>query len=73
MFYYLIWVRSAKYHGSEPLTYASDQKLVSGSIVQVEMLKELVMGIVSGPTTQPRFQTSLLLPFMICRPYRLTY
>jgi primosomal protein N' (replication factor Y) len=57
MFYYLIWVRSAKYHGSEPLTYASDQKLVSGSIVQVEMLKELVMGIVSGPTTQPRFQT----------------
>ena len=57
MFYYLVWVRSAKYHGHEPLTYASDQRLVSGSIVQVEMLNELVLGIVSGPTTQPRFQT----------------
>jgi primosomal protein N' (replication factor Y) len=57
MFYYLVWVRSHKYHGHEPLTYSANIRLPSGSIVQVEMLKELVMGIVSGPTTQPRFQT----------------
>jgi primosomal protein N' (replication factor Y) len=57
MFYYLVWVRSHKYHGHEPLTYSADKRLPSGSIVQVEMLKETVMGIVSGPTTQPRFQT----------------
>ena len=57
MFYYLVWVRSHKYHGHEPLTYSTDERLPSGSIVQVEMLKELVMGIVSGTTTKPRFQT----------------
>ena len=57
MFYYYVWVRSHKYHGREPLTYASAERLASGTIVQVEMLKELVLGIISGPTTQPRFQT----------------
>jgi primosomal protein N' (replication factor Y) len=57
MFYYFVWVRSHKYHGSEPLTYASDRQLPTGSIVQVEMRGELVLAIVSGPTTQPRFQT----------------
>ena len=60
MYYYYIWVRSHKYHGKEPLTYVSDQRLTSGSIVQVEMLKELVMGIVSGPTTEPRFKTKAI-------------
>ncbi len=57
MFYYYVWVRSHKYHGHEPLTYTADRKLLTGSIVQVEMRGELVLGIVSGPTTQPRFQT----------------
>lgn len=57
MFYYYVWVRSNKYHGREPLTYCHGQRLASGSIVQVEMLKELVFGIVSGATTKPRFQT----------------
>ena len=57
MFYYFVWVRSHKYHGHEPLTYAADRQLATGSIVQVEMRGELVLGIISGPTTQPRFQT----------------
>jgi primosomal protein N' (replication factor Y) len=57
MFYYFVWVRSHKYHGHEPLTYAANERLPSGSIVQVEMRGELVMGIISGSTTQPRFQT----------------
>src|SRR5665213_3029695 len=57
MFYYLVWVRSRRYHGSEPLTYASPKKLVTGSIVQVELQKELVLGFVSGPTSEPRFKT----------------
>ena len=57
MFYYLVWVRSHKYHGHEPLTYSADKRLPSGSIVQVEMLKQMVMGIISGSTSQPRFQT----------------
>ncbi len=57
MFYYFVWVRSHKYHGHEPLTYTADRKLPTGSIIHVEMRGELVLGIISGPTTQPRFQT----------------
>jgi len=57
MNYYFVWVRSSRYHGSEPLTYASTARLATGSIVQVELQKQLVLGIVSGPTTKPRFQT----------------
>ena len=60
MFYYLVWVRSSRYHGSEPLTYASDTKLAGGAIVEVELQRELVMGIVTGPTTAPRFQTKAI-------------
>jgi len=56
MFYYYVWVRSAKYHGNEPLTYSADRQLATGSVVQVEMRGEMIMGIISGPTTQPRFQ-----------------
>jgi primosomal protein N' (replication factor Y) len=57
MFYYFVWVRSARYHGSEPLTYASETKLSAGQIVQVELQRELVLGFVSGATSEPRFKT----------------
>lgn len=57
MFYYFVWVRSARYHGHEPLTYASETKLQAGQIVQVEMQRELVLGFVSGSTAEPRFKT----------------
>ena len=57
MKYYGVWVRSVRYHGSEPLTYASRESLPTGSIVEVELQKELVLGVVSGPTSRPRFQT----------------
>ncbi|HSX45423.1 MAG TPA: primosomal protein N', partial [Candidatus Saccharimonadia bacterium] len=56
MFYYQVWVRSGRYHGSEPLTYSSDEKLAAGSVVQVELQTELVLGFVSGTTTRPRFK-----------------
>ncbi len=57
MYYYFIWVRSNRYHGSEPLTYAAEQRLSAGSIVEIELQKELVLGVVSGLTTEPRFKT----------------
>lgn len=57
MYYYFVWVRSNRYHGHEPLTYAAERRLPTGSIVKVELQKQLVMGIISGPTTAPRFQT----------------
>ena len=60
MYYYFVWVRSNRYHGQEPLTYSSQGHLAQGSIVQVELQKELVLGVVSGPTTQPRFQTKMI-------------
>lgn len=56
MFYYFVWVRSSRYHGHEPLTYSSTQKLSAGQIVEVELQREKVLGVVSGPTTKPRFQ-----------------
>ena len=57
MFFYLVWVRSNRYHGHEPLTYSSVKKLSAGSIVQVELQKELVLGFVSGATSEPKFKT----------------
>jgi primosomal protein N' (replication factor Y) len=57
MFYYLVWVRSNRYHGSEPLTYANRQKLASGQLVRAELQHEVILGVVSGSTTKPRFQT----------------
>lgn len=56
MYYYLVWVRSSRYHGSEPLTYAYDERLTTGSIVEVEMQRSMVLGVVSGTTTKPRFK-----------------
>ncbi len=57
MFYYSVWVRSNRYHGQDPLTYASKARLKTGAIVQVELQRELVIGIISGTTTSPRFKT----------------
>ncbi len=60
MNYYFVLVRSNRYHGKEPLTYSSSQRLVAGSIVQVELQTELVLGVVSGPARSPRFQTKAI-------------
>lgn len=61
MKYYLVWVRSARYHGSEALTYASEQMLRTGAIVQVELQKQLVLGVVTGSTGEPRFKTKPIM------------
>jgi primosomal protein N' (replication factor Y) len=57
MYYYLVWVRSNRYHGQEALTYSSSRNLPAGSIVSVELQKQLVLGVVTGATGKPRFQT----------------
>lgn len=57
MYYYSVWVRSNRYHGQEALTYKSKERLVNGSIVQVPLQKQLVLGIVTASTPKPRFQT----------------
>jgi primosomal protein N' (replication factor Y) (superfamily II helicase) len=63
MYYYFVWVRSSRYHGKQALTYGSQQRLATGSIVQVELQKEVVMGVVTGPTAEPRFQTKPIVAF----------
>ncbi|MDL2363594.1 MAG: primosomal protein N' [Patescibacteria group bacterium] len=60
MYYYFVWVRSSRYHGKDPLTYSSEQRLASGSIVEVGMQKDTVMGVISGPTGKPRFKTKAI-------------
>lgn len=56
MFYYLVWVRSQRYHGTEPLTYSSSKRLPVGSLIEVELQNLTVPGFISGLTTKPRFQ-----------------
>ena len=55
--YYYVWVRSSRYHGKEALTYQTDQSLRTGSLVQVPLQRESVMGLVTGPAPTPRFKT----------------
>jgi primosomal protein N' (replication factor Y) len=55
--YYLVWVRSIKYRGREPLTYSSDQKLLPGQLVRVALQKEEVLGFVERAVSKPAFQT----------------
>ncbi|HVX23845.1 MAG TPA: primosomal protein N' [Candidatus Saccharimonadales bacterium] len=57
MFYYEVWVRSSRYHGMEGLTYSSTERLNVGQIVQAELQKELVLGVITKATAKPRFQT----------------
>lgn len=56
MFYYSVWVRSSRYHGDDPLTYAYAKRLKTGQIVQIELQRELVLGAITGVTTKPRFK-----------------
>ncbi len=57
MNYYAVWVRSNRYHGKEALTYSAEERLRTGSIVRMELQKEIVPGVIAGPAERPRFQT----------------
>ena len=57
MFYYEIWVRTNRYHSSDPLTYSSEVKLKNGSLVSVELQRTLVPGFVISETSKPKFKT----------------
>ncbi len=61
MYYYLVLVRSGRYHGKEALTYASSERLAKGRIVRVELQKQAVLGVVAGQATKPRFQTKPII------------
>ncbi len=59
--YYRVLVGSQRYHGTEALTYSSDDKLDPGQIVRVMLGKTPVLGILYEPTDQPSFATKPIL------------
>ena len=57
MQYYHIWVKSVQYRGSDPLTYCYKSSLDIGSIVEVELRAEIVLGVVVAVVKRPSFET----------------
>lgn len=57
MYYYEVWVTSIRYKGIHGLTYASTTELAAGSIVRVELQRELTSGVVVRQTTRPKLKT----------------
>ncbi len=57
MYYYQIWVRSNKYHSSEPLTYKHPTLIKTGSIVRIFLQHAEINGLIIGKIERPRFQT----------------
>lgn len=68
MNYYGVWVRSNRYHGKEALTYGSKERLGRGRIVRVELQKETVLGVISGPAEKPRFKTKEIVEVLELPP-----
>lgn len=61
MHYYQVWIRSNRYHGNEPLTYESPQKLAIGQLVRVPLQRQTVTGFVSGSIAKPGFATKAIV------------
>ncbi len=57
MRFYTVWIRSNRYHGRTPLTYSCDQSLAAGTLVQVALQNELVLGYVAAEVSKPSFAT----------------
>lgn len=55
MQYYHVWVRSDKYRGVGALTYQHAENLALGTIVEVPLRNERVLGFISGRVQKPTF------------------
>ncbi|MDB5181543.1 MAG: hypothetical protein JWP13_306, partial [Candidatus Saccharibacteria bacterium] len=60
-YYYKVLVGSAQYHGSEALTYASDEDLPIGAIVRIPLQRISALGVVTGIVGKPSFKTKNIL------------
>lgn len=60
MNYYLVAISSGRYHGHEPLTYASESDLEPGTVVQAPLQRQQCLGFVLEKTTKPNFKTKPL-------------
>ncbi len=56
-----ILVGDATFHGSEPLTYGSDQPLAAGTLVLVSLRRKQVLGVVTASVPKPAFTVKPIL------------
>ena len=61
MYFYKILASSQRYHGSEPLTYSSDDRLEAGLVVIIPLGKQKVLGVVYAQSEQPSFATKPII------------
>lgn len=62
MSYVKVWVGHSRYKGEEALTYQSDGQLPVGSLVRIPLKNDLVLGVVAGTASRPKFATKPLQP-----------
>lgn len=55
MYFYEVWPRSNKYHGSTALTYVSEHKLQRGQLVHVPLQRDTVTALVTAQVAKPSF------------------
>lgn len=67
MYFYRVWVRSARFHGKEALTYSYPKKIPVGTIVQVPLQQQSVLGVIVEGSSKPEFTTKQLEP-LDCAP-----
>ncbi len=61
MYFYEVLVSSARFHGSEPLTYQSEEVFLPGSIVVVPLRAQMLMGVVTKKVSRPSFETKSIV------------
>lgn len=57
MNYYEVYIASQRFHGSDPLTYASQEPLQVGTVVSIPMQRQTILGIIGSSVTKPSFNT----------------
>lgn len=57
MNYYEVQIASLQFHGSEPLTYMSEEKLTAGTVVAAPLKNRPALGIVRRTVQKPSFAT----------------
>lgn len=68
MYYYEVLVGSQRYHGNEPLTYYSEEKLVEGTVVLVPLGSQTAPGIVTNQVPKPAFSAKAVTALSEVKP-----
>jgi len=57
MRYYEVWVASQRYHGESSLTYSHEAAFAKGTLVTVELQRQVVVAVVLSEVKKPSFKT----------------